>query len=403
MNAHDRAWLSAYYAPGLGPVRVRALLQRYGQLSVALEAPTSHLAELGIPLAALERFTQPDTAQLERAATWLAQPNHHLLHWEHPDYPMLLQQIPDPPLVLFVNGDVQLLSMPQLAVVGSRHPSKEGLQNARAFASYLANAGLVVTSGLALGIDAAAHQGALEGGRTIAVLGTGPDRVYPARHHELAHRIVQQGGALVSEFPPGTAPAAENFPRRNRVISGLALGVLVVEAARRSGSLISARLALEQGREVFAIPGSIHNPLARGCHALIRQGAKLVETGQDIAEELGALVGVLLAEADLDLAAFDTETLSTEGSVRTRRNRATPSEQRTKPDSNSSTHRFPVLALDSEQQQLLTLLEPEPCAIDTLVLRSGLTPDAVSSMLLILELQGYVIAHPGGFYSRAAS
>ena len=389
-------------------MRVRALLQRYGQLSAALDAPTSHLTELGIPLAALERFTQPDTAQLERAATWLAQPNHHLLHWEHPDYPTLLQQIPDPPLVLFVNGDVQLLSMPQLAVVGSRHPSKEGLQNARAFASYLASAGLVVTSGLALGIDAAAHQGALEGGRTIAVLGTGPDRVYPARHHELAHRIVQQGGTLVSEFPPGTAPAAENFPRRNRVISGLALGVLVVEAALRSGSLISARLALEQGREVFAIPGSIHNPLARGCHALIRQGAKFVETGQDIAEELGALVGLLLAEADLDLAAFDTETPSVQDDMRTnrsgesdaRRSRVARSELRTQPNSNS---RFPAVALDPEQQQLLTLLGPEPCAIDTLVLRSGLTPDAVSSMLLILELQGYVIAHPGGFYSRAAS
>jgi DNA processing protein len=207
-------------------------------------------------------------------------------------YPPLLREIPQAPPVLFVHGDPDCLRVPQLAMVGTRNPTPSGRETARQFAAHLAGAGMIITSGLALGIDAAAHQGALAGGgRTIAVMGTSLDRVYPAKHRDLARAIAERG-ALVSELPTGTPALAENFPRRNRLISGLALGVLVVEAALQSGSLITARLALDQGREVFAIPGSIHNPLAKGCHALIRQGAKLVETANDIVEELGALAAV---------------------------------------------------------------------------------------------------------------
>jgi len=266
--------------------------------------------------------------------------------------------------LLFVRGDAALLGAPQLAVVGSRNPSHGGCDNARAFSGQLTAAGLVVTSGLALGIDACAHAAALDsGGRTIAVAATGLDRVYPSAHRELAHRIAAQG-ALVSEFALGTPPRREHFPRRNRLISGLSLGVLVVEAALRSGSLITARLAAEQGREVFAIPGSIHSPLARGCHALIRQGAKLVENAPDILEELGALAGFIAASPG---AAAPTDTM-----------------------------------LNSAQQELLELIGFDPVEMDTLVARSGLTPGRVSSMLLLMELHGLIEARPGGRYQRTS-
>ncbi len=213
-----------------------------------------------------------------------------LLPLSDPLYPPLLRQIPDPPIALFVRGDATLLSEPQLAMVGSRNPSVEGRRNAEEFAEYLAKCGLVITSGMALGIDAASHKGALKGGKTVAVWGTGLDKAYPPRNRELAEEIIAKG-VVVSEFPPGTPPLPTHFPRRNRIISGLAVGTLVVEAAKQSGSLITARLASEQGREVFAIPGSIHNPMARGCHRLLRDGAKLVESAGDILEETGAAAG----------------------------------------------------------------------------------------------------------------
>jgi len=217
----------------------------------------------------------------------------HILTLHDPAYPALLKEIADPPPLLFVRGDPAVLSRPQLGIVGSRNPTPGGRSLAEDFARSLSRCGLVVTSGMALGIDAAGHRGALRGGgTTLAVAGTGPDRIYPARHRDLARAIVEQG-AIISEFAPGTPALPSNFPRRNRIISGLSLGVLVVEAACRSGSLITARLAAEQGREVFALPGSIHNPLARGCHHLIRQGAKLVEDIEDIVEELGPLAAVI--------------------------------------------------------------------------------------------------------------
>ena len=266
--------------------------------------------------------------------------------------------------MLFVRGDPAWLARPQLAMVGSRNPSAGGRRLAEDFAVSLSRAGLIVTSGLALGIDAASHLGALRGGGgTLAVAGTGPDRIYPARHRDLAQAIVERG-AMVSEFAPGTPALPGNFPRRNRIISGLSLGVLVVEAACQSGSLITARLAAEQGREVFALPGSVHNPLARGCHHLIRQGAKLVEDIPDILEELGPLAAVSPCRS----ASGDTEG---------------------KPDG----------TLPADQQQLLTTLGFEPVSIDELVTRSGLTADRVSSMLMSMELQGCVTSS-GGRYCR---
>ena len=284
---------------------------------------------------------------------------------DHADFPPLLRQIADPPVALFTRGDAALLASPQLAMVGSRNPSVEGRRNAEEFAAYLSRCGLTITSGMALGIDAASHHGALKaGGPTVAVWGTGLDKAYPPRNLDLAEEIAAKG-LLVSEFPPGTPPLPTHFPRRNRLISGLSVGTLVVEAANRSGSLITARLASEQGREVFAIPGSIHNPMARGCHRLLREGAKLVESAADILEELAPLL-----KLELPAAEPATDTVS-----------AAPTE-------------------DPEYRLLLNSLDFAPTSVDSLVERTGLTPDVVSSMLLMLELQGHVEASPGGGYSR---
>ncbi len=287
-------WLTLRRLPGAGVGTPRELLEYFGSVENVFSANRGQLEKsLAVKREAIEAILSgPDETALKPELDWLGEPQHYLLVWSDPDYPPLLRKIPDPPVMLYVMGDRKLLSRPQLAIVGSRNPTPMGRENARAFAKNLADAGLIITSGMALGIDGAAHRGALEaGGQTIAVAGTGLDRVYPSRHRDLAHDIVRHG-ALVSEFPLGTPPKPENFPVRNRLISGLSLGTLVVEAALQSGSLITARLATDQGREVFAIPGSIHSPQSRGCHALIRQGVKLVETAQDILEELGPLASV---------------------------------------------------------------------------------------------------------------
>lgn len=351
------AWLALHNA-GLSPAQLDVLLARFGNAEQILSANRSELAASLPPQRVARMMDARDTEATQR---WLEEPHNALVTWADADYPQLLRQIPDPPLALFVRGDVSRLNRAQLSVVGSRNPTPGGGENAYAFAGALAHAGLCITSGLAVGVDAHAHRGAIAaGGATIAVAGTGLDRVYPARHRDLAHDIAANG-ALVSEFPLGTPPKRENFPQRNRLISGLALGTLVVEAALKSGSLITARLAGEQGREVFAIPGSIHSPLSRGCHALIRQGAKLVETAQDILEELGQL-----------------------------------------PSCDASTTRAhdDAIALDADTSSLLAHLGHDPVDVDTLVERSGLTPDVISSMLLRMELQGIVAAVPGGRYQR---
>lgn len=357
-------WLALRRLPGVGTRTQLDLLERFGSIEAVFSASRGQLekALVGKHEAIDALLAGPDENILKSELEWLSEPGHHLLTWSDPDYPALLREIPDPPLVLYIAGERPLLSAPQLAIVGSRNPTPMGRENARAFAKSLAGAGLAITSGMALGVDSAAHRGALEaGGKTIAVAGTGLDRVYPARHRDLAHDIVKHG-ALVSEFPLGTPPLPENFPVRNRIISGLSLGTLVVEAALQSGSLITARMANEQGREVFAIPGSIHAPQSRGCHALIRQGAKLVETAQDILEELGPLAGVALQAA------------------------------------HENTPRGP--RLDSTMETLLEHIGHDPVSIDSLIERCGLTADAVSSMLLQMELNGLVSNCPGGKVQR---
>jgi DNA processing protein len=355
-------WLALRRAPGIGSVTFCRLLTEYGSPAAVFAAPRRIT---GLSDKTQRYLRQPDWEAVEQDLKWLEQPGHCLLTLADRGYPALLREISDPPPVLFVHGDPSLLSLPQLAIVGSRNPSPTGAETAVQFANYLANSGLVISSGLALGIDAAAHEGALAAkAPTVAVAGTGLDRVYPARHRALAHAITERG-ALVSEFPIGTPPLPQNFPRRNRLISGLSLGILVIEAALQSGSLITARLGAEQGREVFAIPGSIHNPLARGCHRLIREGAKLVETAQDVLEELGSLIGV-------------TTELQPREELR---------------ETNAP-------ASDPEYQLLLDSLGYDPLSIDLLVERCGLTAEAVSSMLLVLELQGLITALPGGRYFR---
>ncbi|WP_312668771.1 DNA-processing protein DprA [Stutzerimonas nitrititolerans] len=286
--AELEARLRLHLLPELGPRRLNKLLSAFPDASSALSAPAVAWRSLGLPASCAEpRRSETIRERAAAALAWLEQPGHHLLMWDDPGYPALLAELPDAPPLLFVEGEPALLERPQLAMVGSRRASRPGMDNARSFARSLGGAGFVITSGLALGIDGAAHQGALDaGGQTVAVLGTGLQRLYPARHTGLAGSIVEGGGALVSELPLDCPPQAANFPRRNRIISGLSLGVLVVEASPSSGSLITARLAAEQGREVYAIPGSIHHPGARGCHQLIRQGATLVESVEDILQAL---------------------------------------------------------------------------------------------------------------------
>lgn len=286
--AELEARLRLHRLPELGPKRFQVLLEAFGSASRAISAPASAWRALGLPaLAAESRRSVQVREGASHALAWLERPGQHLLMWDQPDYPALLSEIADAPPLLFVAGDPRLLEKPQLAVVGSRRASRPGMDTAAAFSRSLAAAGFVITSGLALGIDGAAHQAALEvGGQTVGVLGTGLENFYPQRNRRLADAMIAQGSAVVSEFPLETGPQPGHFPRRNRIISGLSLGVLVVEASVASGSLITARLAAEQGREVYAIPGSIHHPGARGCHQLIRDGAVLVETIEHILEAL---------------------------------------------------------------------------------------------------------------------
>ncbi|WP_047290176.1 DNA-processing protein DprA [Pseudomonas protegens] len=286
--AELEARLRLHVLPELGPMRFQRLVQAFGCASKALSAPASAWRSLDLPPACSEARRSPQVRDgARRALAWIDSQAQHLLMWDQPGYPALLAQLEDAPPLLFVAGDPSILERPQLAMVGSRRASRPGLDTAGAFSRSLARAGFVITSGLALGIDGAAHQAALEvGGRTVGVLGTGLENFYPQRHRALARAMIDQGSAVVSEFPLDTPARAEHFPRRNRIISGLSLGVLVVEASVASGSLITARLAAEQGREVYAIPGSIHHPGARGCHQLIRDGAVLVESVQHILETL---------------------------------------------------------------------------------------------------------------------
>ncbi len=354
-----RFLLALLRAPGIGPRSFKSLIERFGSAEEIFAAPLDLLAASGLGKETLAWLRKPDWSGVERDLRWLETPGRHCLVLQDAGYPPFLREIADPPPLLFVQGSVEALSRQQLAVVGSRNPSADGARLAREFARALAQTGFAITSGLALGVDAAAHAGALDGGGlTLAVAGTGLDQVYPRSHRGLVDAIVAQGGALISEFPSGTPPRAGNFPRRNRIISGLSLGVLVVEAAARSGSLITARMALEQGREVFALPGSIHNPLARGCNALIKQGAKLVESVADILDEFG-------------LPPPPRQSL--------------PSQDRA------------LAELDPECRALLKFIAYAPTSVDTLVAATGMTPEVIASLLLVLELQGCIVSAAGGY------
>ena len=377
MTTELRPWLGMLRVAGLGPAYGQRLLEHYGDPASAFSAGVNDWKKLGVP-----RVQEPDWAQVDADLQWLAAPNRHFITLADAAYPARLKEIARPPLGLFCIGDPDLLSTVQFALVGSRNPTPHGTQHAHEFAAILARRGLVITSGLALGVDAAAHEGALSvQGYTVAVCGTGLDRVYPARNKALARRIAETG-LLVSEFSPGMTAQPENFPRRNRIISGLSLGVLVVEAAVKSGSLITARLALEQGREVFAIPGSVHNPLARGCHRLIREGAKLVEQADDILEEI--VDQIVVQNSDPNSSLINPSFAQQHSNV----DNAAPT---------ASDNRVQA-PLDEDYRQLLNAMGHEPVAVDMLVERSGLTAETVSSMLLILELEGRVSSAPGGAY-----
>jgi DNA processing protein len=350
------AWLALALVPGVGPVTQRKLIEHFGSPRSALAATSDEIARfLGdASVAGLSRGA--DRALVDKALAWSSAQGNHLVTFDHPDYPQALREIHDPPPLIYARGRTELLNAPAFAIVGSRNPTPQGSRDTEAFAQALSNAGLCIVSGMALGIDAAAHRGGLGGvSASIGVLGTGVDRTYPRRNAELGERLAADG-CLVSEFPLGTAPDTGNFPRRNRLISGLSRGVLVVEAALGSGSLITAKAALEQSRDVFAIPGSIHAPLSKGCHALIKDGAKLVESVDDVLHELGIVV------------------------------------ERPRPR---------VLADEEPRDPVLDAMGRATLSIDQLVALTGLAAPQLCAHLARLEMRGSVAALPGGRFQRA--
>jgi DNA processing protein len=358
IDARVEAWASLQLLPRVSARMLVALLKFFGGPAQVLAASPAMLAKV-VPADIASAIARgPDPATLDLALEWLRETGHALIAWDDPAYPRALLTIADPPPTLFFHGRGELLNRPAIAIVGSRNATAQGRETAEAFAKALSAAGLTIVSGLALGIDAAAHRGGLTGaGASLAVVGTGIDRVYPAANRDLAHRLAVEGGVL-SEFALGTPPLPANFPRRNRLISGLARGVLVVEATLASGSLITARFAAEQSRDVFAIPGSIHSPFSKGSHRLIKDGAKLVESAQDVLEELGMTAP---GGAPAPLSAATTE---------------------------------------GDTARVLTALGYDPAGIDALTSRCGLTADVVSVALVELELAGDIASLPGGLYQR---
>ena len=351
--------------PGLGAVGLQSLHKQFGSFANILSASPEQLPPRSRkPVTAIQQQLKSLQTDAQQALNALQQSGVTLLCLSDDTYPTLLREIPSPPPLLYVRGNVDALSLPAIAIVGSRNASRGGIEHAARFAATLAAGGFAITSGLALGIDGAAHRGALAKGITIAVIGTGIDRVYPRGHRDLSAEIIANHGAIVSEFPPGTPPLASNFPRRNRIISGLSTGVLVVEAALKSGSLITARLAMEQGREVFAIPGSVNNPLAKGCHRLIREGATLTETTDDIIQQLGGMLSFKQAEV-----AAETRDAST--------------------------------ALGTGASHLLAAMGYDPVGIDALAGHLNLDITILSGLLVELEIQG-LVENQGGLYVRTA-
>lgn len=363
--AEKSLWVSLGNIPGIGSQTFCLLLKTFGSPTQIFSATLKQLKEVVSSSIANAIHSGPAENISSDLQRWLSTDHNHLVTLADKTYPKALLEIADPPPFLYAKGHLELLSQPSIAIVGSRNASNQGEKNAEAFAHDLCQYGLCIVSGLALGIDAAAHRGALKAnGATIAVVGTGLDIVYPAKNRDLAHAIAQQG-LIISEFALGTPSKAQNFPKRNRIISGLSLGCLVVEANIKSGSQITARLAAEQGREIFAIPGSIHSPMAKGCHQLIKQGAKLVDCLQDIVEELNI-------EPIINTEMSDTEASSS---------------------SNEN-------ASDSSNNLLLNAMGFEPISLEQLVNNTHLTVSEVSSMLMMLELEGKVACLIGGQYQK---
>ena len=367
---HDNSlknWLYLRHTPGVGSRTCYTLIDAFGSVDAIFGASHKQLSATGIKAEIISALTDQQRPDISADLNWCLEENHHIITYIDESYPAQLKDLPDAPPILYVRGDPDYLAQPQLAIVGTRNPSAAGRNTAREFASHLSNAGITITSGLASGIDGASHEGALQGlAGTIAVLAHGLDIIYPASHQKLAQDITQHG-AVISEMPIGTQPQRGLFPRRNRLISALSLGTLIVEAALKSGSLITARLAMEQNKEVFAIPGSIHNPMARGCHQLIRQGAKLVETANDILEELC-----------IPMEQNPSYLQKTESNI--------PENFKDSPQT-----------LDPDHQKLLKCLAYEPSSIDELVISSNFSAAEVASMLLILELEGIVICQDGRY------
>lgn len=370
-----------------GAASPRKTLLDHQSPAAAIAAGSSFWRACRLSDAQVSALLRPDQARLDLAKQWLSQPGRHLLGWNHPDYPPLLRRSPNAPFALFVAGDPSLLWHPSIAIVGSRAATPAGRDNAISFARAMASAGFAVASGLAAGIDAAAHEAALDAGAlTIAVLGTGPDIAYPSSHTRLHTRIADTG-AVVSEHLPGTSARAEHFPSRNRILAGMSLGTLVIEAAERSGALITARQAADAGREVFAVPGSIHNPLARGCHRLIRDGAVLVETAHEVIAALAPAAQELAA--DLRLRLHDPMF-----SVSNPCQAAQPPPAR----NGSATPEQARCGQDSDYQKLWAALGHDPTGMDQLVERTGLTTAVLSSMLLLMELDGRVTTQHGRYH-----
>lgn len=411
------AWLRLSTEPELGYSQACLLLREFGLPDAIYDASSTQLSKwLPMPLAA-RMSASPDTAHealLNTTRQWLEHPAHHLLTLADPDYPKALLELHDPPLVLYVNGALPVLHQPALAIVGARTATPGGCDNANAFAHYLAQRGWCIVSGLAEGIDTAAHEGALASshGNTIAVMATGLDIVFPARNRDLAHRIAARG-ALVSEFPLGTRALPFHFPRRNRLVAALGQGVLVVEAAMKSGSLITARLGAELGREVFAIPGSIHSPVARGCHQLIRQGAKLVESGQDIHDELQQphLIPHLKSEGSLSSKGKQRTARSKRSTTHTLANHPTladpqqPSttthtEAQTTPHTQTNTPADSVPNLSPPASAVLNAMGFDPVDMDTLQARTSLDWAQLSTLMVELELNEIIVRHNDGQFAR---
>ncbi len=401
-HTENEYWLALVRAPGVGPVKFAALLKHFEKPRQLFEAAPSEWQARKIKDRLCTYLQNPDWQAVEKDIKWLAEPNHHLLTLHHPDYPPLLREIHNAPPVLFIHGNPALLSTKQLAIVGTRHPSSDGNKAAKEFAEYLSHQGFTITSGMALGIDGASHWGALTAtGKTIAVAGTGLDRIYPPQHRELAHRIAETG-ALVSEFLPGTPVRRDNFPLRNRIVSALSLATLVIEAPEGSGSLYTAKNATKQGRELFVIPGSIYNPLMKGSHQLIKDGAKLVETAAEILEKLQISSSPSPSPSPIPSPSYAPPKPKPKPQHKPDPKPKPPTyslSKQTIPEP-SPAPTPPPSDLGEDYICLLNYLGTGTTSIDNLVEQSNLTAGEVSSMLLILELRGLVAVQSGGLYAR---